>query len=98
MPNLKREQKQRKEWDLMQAQGHLRYMVENTLSWIGTGAVIDAVMFCLDKFYGFHDLPWSIIKVVICFGITGLIQSELHWSDMKRKFRVPPPEEDWMAP
>jgi hypothetical protein len=29
--------------------------------------------------------------------LTGAIAGELQWSDLKRKFKDPPPEEDWMS-
>jgi hypothetical protein len=88
---------ERDRWEMMQKIGHLRYFVQTTLMWIGGFAATEGV-FAFLKSMGLPHVPeMSLIDILMYGGFAGAITSELVWSEMKRKFRIPPPEEDWMT-
>jgi len=95
--NRAREEKRIREWETMQSTGHLRYLLRNTLMWIGSYTVVNGAFLLLPEIGWAHGSGMTIRDILICGGFTGAVLSELHWSDMKRKFRIPPPQEDWMA-
>jgi hypothetical protein len=97
MQNHDRLQKERDKWEMMQKIGHLRYIVQTTLMCIGGFAVTEGVFALLKAMGWSHGPEMSLIDILRWGGFVGAITSELDWSEMKRKFRIPPPEEDWMA-
>jgi hypothetical protein len=92
-----KEHKQRIEWADMQRRGHFRYVMELIFITVGLMAVIQVAWYALGKFFGWNSPLETMVDTVGIGCITGFIMAETHWSDMKRKFRIPPPEEDWMA-
>jgi hypothetical protein len=88
---------QRREWDEMQRRGHVRYFLLNVLIWIGSFAVVEGVWQIFEKMGWLKSSGMTGFDALMGGLLTGGLWSELHWSDMKRKFRVPPPEEDWMT-
>jgi hypothetical protein len=95
MSKPEREAKQRLRWERMKGRGHLFHIVVNILIWLGSYAFVRVILFQA----GFLRTPWStFFEDVFFFAIlTGAIAGQLDWSDMKRKFSSPPPEEDWAA-
>jgi hypothetical protein len=92
-----REQTQRMEWADMQRRGHFRYVIEQIFSTIGLIAVIQAAFHVVGKMIG-RTAPFELTIDIVGTGcIIGFVIAELGWFYMKRKFRIPPPQEDWMA-
>jgi|GEM_PF-5521183 len=92
-----REREQRSEWADMQRRGHFRYVMELIFITIGLMAAVQVVLYVLGKAVGWSYPLETMVDTVGIGCITGFLLAELHWSDMKRKFRIPPPQEDWMA-
>jgi hypothetical protein len=88
---------QRREWDEMQRRGHVRYVLLNVLIWIGAFSVVNELWLTFGNLGWVHTSGISGIEGLIGGMLTGALWSELHWSDMKRKFRNPPPNEDWIT-
>ena len=99
MLNREQETERRQEWEEMQRRGHLRYTLTNALQWTGGIAIAQTVWDYLCKIGLMHTYTsGSSVEHILIFGIiAGVVASELLWSDMKRKFKIPPAEEDWMA-
>jgi hypothetical protein len=95
--NRAREEKRARVWETMQVIGHRRYLTQGVLMWIGGYAAANGVLPLLNRIGFAFGSGMSPVDILICGGITGAVAAELHWSDMKRKFRNPPPQEDWMA-
>ena len=90
-----KERQQRMEWADMQRRGHFRYAMEQIFSMIGLFAFIQVLSYAVGKAIG-KNFPLETMVNTVGFGcIVGFVIAELSWFDMKRKFRIPPPEEDW---
>ena len=86
----------RRKWDEMQRRGHVRFVVQEMMIWIGICTVTNNILLLLERFAGWHvSATW--IEVLFFGGFLGGLSSEIFWLDLKRKFRTPPPEEDWVA-
>ena len=97
MARLERELKQRERWEKMKKRGHLLELALNSSIMAGSCVFVDlAHIFCF-KIGWIHSQGTISWEDVLIWAGTGVIVGELDWSDMKRKFRIPPPEEDWMA-
>jgi hypothetical protein len=92
-----RERQQRMEWADMQRRGHFRFVMELIFSMIGGLAFIEVVWHLLAKTVGRNYFLDTMPDIVGTGCVMGFIIAELIWFDMKRKFRIPPPEEDWVA-
>jgi hypothetical protein len=88
---------QRIEWAEMQRRGHFRFVMEQIFSMIGTLAAIQVVWHLLAKAIGRNYFLDTMVDTVSTGFILGILVAEYLWFYMKRKFRIPPPEEDWMA-
>ena len=88
---------QRREWEDMQHRGRIRYGLSRVLLWIGAWTLANDAFLILNQlgWWKQSGLPWK--EILVAGVATGLSQAGLHWSDLERKFRTPPPEEDWMA-
>ena len=92
-----RERQQRIEWAEMQRRGHFGYAMEQTFGIIGLMAVVQVVLYVLGKAGG-RNFPLETMVDTVGIGcITGFVFAELSWFNMKRKFRIPPSEEDWVV-
>jgi hypothetical protein len=95
---LEKEHKERKQWEKAKKRGHGFYVAQNVLIWLGSYAVVRLLhILCFKS--GWLRSPGSMSweDVLVCAVVAGVVGGELYWLDMKRKFRDPPPEEDWMA-
>lgn len=81
----------------MQRKGRVRYAAANILMLIGAYTLADGLLEAVSKLGWMHWSGASILDIVLWGVIVGALGSELHWLDMKRRFRKPPPEEDWMT-
>ena len=86
-----------REWEEMKRRGHLRYVLLGALVWTGGYTIANDLFLAVEKLGLFHGPGMSPLDVFVLGVSTGGIWSALRWSDMKRKFRIPPPEEDWIA-
>lgn len=91
-----RERMQRIEWADIQRRGHFRFVMEQILGTIGLIAVIQVAFHVVGKTIGRTE-PLDKTEIVGYGCIIGILIAEYVWFYMKRKFRIPPPEEDWMA-
>jgi hypothetical protein len=91
------ERQQRMEWAYIKRRGHFRFVMEFIFGMIGLMAFIEVVWHLLAKTVGRNYLLDTMPDIVGFGCITGFVIAELGWFYMKRKFRIPPPEEDWMA-
>ena len=98
MSRLEKEPKQREQWEKMKTRGHGFHVAQNVLIWVGSYAVVRLLHILCFKL-GWLRSPGSMSweDVLVCAVVAGAVCGELDWSDMKRKYREPPPEEDWMA-
>lgn len=96
MDQKARLERQSREWQEMQRLGHVRWLFQNVLLLIGLCTVVNDLLLLLNTTMGWH-FSASWLDILLFGGVGGGLSSELHWSDQKRKFRIPPPEEDWMA-
>jgi hypothetical protein len=87
----------RQEWEEMKRRGHLRYIVMGVFVWIGAYAIGNVLLFAVGNLGWLQGSSISPFDVFAGGVLSGGIWSELNWSEMKRKFRNPHPEEDWMA-
>ena len=93
-----KERKQRMEWADMQRRGHFRFVMEETFFTIGVLAAVYVMWCVLAKAVGrYYPLDTTMVDTVGLGFILGILPAELRWFDMKRKFRIPPPEEDWVV-
>jgi hypothetical protein len=89
--------RQRDHWERMKSRGHLTHLAINVLAWLGVDLGLKAIQFLCFK-AGWQTSPGISWEDIVVLGVaSGVIGGELYWSDMKRKFRIPPPEEDWVA-
>jgi hypothetical protein len=95
MSKPEKEAKQRLRWERMKGRGHLFHIAVNILIWLGSYALMRMILFQA----GILRTSWpTSFEDAFFFGVlTGAIYGELDWSDMKRKFSSPPPEEEWTA-
>jgi hypothetical protein len=92
-----KERKQLARWERMQKRGHVLYVALHISTWVGSYAFV-RLMHVLCFQLGWMQSPGTTSwEDVLIWTVTGTVVGELDWSDMKRKFRTPPPEEDWMA-
>jgi hypothetical protein len=90
-------EQQRRDWENMQRRGRLRYGLTCVFVWVGAWTIANDILLIFDRFGWWQQsgLPWN--EILVMGVVTGCSQAALHWSDLKRKFRTPPPEEDWMT-
>jgi hypothetical protein len=97
MTRLEKERKQRGRWEKMKKRGHLPELALNGSIWATSCAFVYLVHILCFKIGWTHsegNISWEDFLIWIAAGI---VVGELDWSDMKRKFGTPPPEQDWMA-
>jgi hypothetical protein len=97
MARQEKELKQRERWEKMKKQGHLKGLALNSLILAGSCVFVDLAHILCFKIGWIHTpgkISWEDIFIWAAAGVVG---GELDWSDLKRKFRTPPPEEDWMV-
>ena len=92
------EPKQRERWERMKKRGRIPHLAINVSIFLGSYAVVRLLHILCFKL-GWLRSPGSTSweDVFFCAVLTGAIFGELQWSDLKRKFKDPPPEEDWMS-
>jgi hypothetical protein len=97
MAQLEKERKQRRRWEKMKTRGHALELALNVSICVGSYAVVRLIHIVLFK-SGWMQSPGATSwEDVFIWGVAGIIGGELDWADMKRKFRNPPPEEDWVT-
>jgi len=87
----------RREWDDMQRRGRTRYVLLHVLAWTGAVTLMNGLLLVIAKLVWVRVPVMSYLDIVIFGVVSGGVVSEFHWSDLKRKFRTPPPSEDWMT-
>jgi hypothetical protein len=97
MANADTNRKEQARWQQMKRRGQLLELVLNASIWVGSYFVVRLLHVIVFKF-GWTKSPGTTSwEDVIIWTVTGIFVGAIDWSDMKRKFRNPPPEEDWMA-
>lgn len=98
MLQREKERKQREQWEKMKKRGHIPHLAINVSIFLGSYAAVRLLHILCFKL-GWLRSPGSTSweDVFFCAVLTGAIAGELQWSDLKRKFKDPPPEEDWMS-
>jgi hypothetical protein len=97
MARSEKEQKQRERCEKMKKRGHLQELALNGSILAGSCVFVDLAHILCFKI-GWINTPGKISwEDIFIWAAAGVVGSELDWSDLKRKFRTPPPEEDWMA-
>jgi hypothetical protein len=91
-----KELRQRVHWEWMKEQGHIPYVLQCILTWLGSSALVDLAHFLCFKL-GWLSSPTStsIVDLLVTGVLAGGSFGQMHWSDMKRKFDTLPPGEDW---
>jgi hypothetical protein len=89
--------KDRLEWEEMKRRGKLQYFVLNAVIWTGAYTIANDLFLGLEKLGLILGTATSQLDILVCGVFTGGTWAAWHWSGMERKFRNPPPEEDWMA-
>jgi hypothetical protein len=97
MLQLGNERKQRHRWDRMKRRGHLLELALNILIWVGSYGLVRLIHVVCFRFSWMHSPGTTSWEDVLIWTVTGIIVGELDWSNLKRKFRNLPPEEDWMT-
>ena len=97
MLQLEKERKQRRRWERMKRRGHTLELALNILIWVGSYAFIRLMHVVAFKFGWMQSPGTTSWEDVFLCAVAGILGGELDWSDMKRKFRNPPPEEDWVT-
>ncbi|HEY2858240.1 MAG TPA: hypothetical protein VGJ21_07475 [Terracidiphilus sp.] len=85
-------------WPKMQKRGHLRHTGFCILLFV-IGFIGLKMIYALCFRFGFMQTAGSDswIDSIGSAILAGVVMGELDWMDMNRKFKSPPPEEDWMA-
>jgi hypothetical protein len=81
----------------MKRRGHPLEIALNILIWVGSYAFVRAMHVAAFKFGWMQSPGTTSWEDVFLCAVAGILGGELDWSDMKRKFRNPPPEEDWVT-
>jgi hypothetical protein len=97
MLQLEKERKQQRHWENMQRRGHSLELVLNIVIWAGSYSLVRLVHVLGFRIGWFHSPGTTSWEDVLIWTATGIFVGEMDWSDMKRKFRNPPPEQDWMT-
>jgi hypothetical protein len=88
--------KERRHWEWMKEQGHLPYLLQCILIWVGSITLAHlAHLECFKLGWLHSSALTSIADPLIIALVGGACSGQLHWSDMKRKFETLPPGEDW---
>ena len=69
----------------------------NASVWAGSYFLVRLVHIVLFRFGWAKSQGTTTWEDVIIWTVTGLVVGEIDWTDSKRKYRDPPPEEDWRA-
>jgi hypothetical protein len=86
---------QKEEWEGMKKRGHFRYVAQAVLMFVGSYAIVRVLHILAFKLGWLHSRgATSFEELVLCAVVSGAILGELHWVDMKRKFRIRNADED----
>jgi hypothetical protein len=96
--NSEKNRRQRLYWQRIKKRGHVVHLALSVLIFAGGYAFV-RLCHVLAFRAGLMRSPGStsLEDIFITAVVTGLVFGQLEWSDLKRKFKDPPPEEDWMA-
>jgi hypothetical protein len=96
MQQSAKELKQRVHWEWMKVQGHLQYLLQCILIWVGSFVLAHlAHLECFRLGWLHSPTSTSMADLLITAVFVGGSIGQMHWSDMKRKFDTLPPGEDW---
>jgi hypothetical protein len=96
MLKAEKELKQRAHWEWMKVQGHLPYLLQCILTWVGSFVLAHLAHIECFKLGWLHSPTSTTTLDLLIFAVTGGgTYGQMQWSDMKRKFDTLPPGEDW---
>jgi len=81
----------------MKKRGHLLGLALDSAIFAGSCIFVDFAHIFFFKIGWIHSPGKISWEDILIWAATGIVVGELDWSDMKRKLRTPPPEEDWMT-
>ena len=97
MTQLEKENKQRQRWERMKRRGHSLELAMNVLICVGSYSIVRVIHVVAFKLGWLQSPGTTSWEDVFVWAAGGIIGGEWDWSGMKRKFRNPAPEEDWVT-